>query len=343
MIVRGNKINSKPPVGIVGIGSHVPERVLTNFDLEQIVDTSDEWIKTRTGIIQRRIANETMCTSDLASEAGRKALIDANVDTEDIDLIIVATASPDMIFPSTACLTQHKLGASCPAFDISAACTGFIYGLSVASQYIATGAFETILLIGADALTRYVNWLDRSTCILFGDGAGAVVLQRAEEGYGILANYLAADGSGSDLLKIPAGGALIPGSEKSVKAGLHHIHMSGNEVFKFAVRAISDAAKGALNLANLSIEDVDYFIPHQANKRIIETAVEKLKISPDKVVTNIHKYGNTSTASIPLALDEIWRGRKLKRGDILLFVGFGAGLTWGANVVRWSKEVTNGL
>ena len=327
------------PVGISGIGSYVPKRILTNHELEQMVDTSDEWIRTRTGIVERRVTEEGVTTSDLGYEASQRALVDAGITARDIDLIIVATASPDMIFPSTSCILQKKLGVTnIPAFDVSAACAGFIFGLSVAQQYVASGTYNRVLFVGSDALTHFINWEDRNTCVLFGDGAGAVVLEKTEPDYGILSCALAADGSGADLLEIPAGGANIPGSADSVKNGLHFIRMNGNEVFKFAVRAIPDICRRALNEAGLSVKDVDYFIPHQANSRIINTAAAKLGLNPEKVISNIDRYGNTSTASIPLALDEIWREGKLNKGEIVLLVGFGAGLTWGANVIRWSRR-----
>lgn len=327
------------PVGIIGIGSYVPDRVLTNHDLEQIVDTTDEWIKSRTGIIERRVTDNGTTTSDLAFEASQKALSDAGMKASDIDLIIVATASPDMIFPSTSCLLQQKLGLkNTPALDVSAACAGFVFGLSVAWQYVATGTYKNVLFVGADTLTHFVNWQDRNTCVLFGDGAGAVILSKAEPGYGILSCTLASDGSGADLLKIPAGGANLPGTAESVFKGLHFIQMNGNEVFKFAVRAIPQVSKRALKAAGLTVDDVDFFIPHQANSRIISTAASRLRIDAKKVVTNIDRYGNTSTASIPLALDEIWQQGRLKKGNIVLLVGFGAGLTWGANVIRWSRR-----
>lgn len=303
-----------------------------------MVDTSDEWIQARTGVRQRRIVAEGEATSDLAAKAGLKALDDAGLKTEDVDLVIVATSSPDMIFPSTACLAQMKMSIkNCPAFDIAAACSGFVFGLSVASQYVASGTYSTALVIGADALTRYVDWSDRNTCVLFGDGAGAVVLQKVKPGFGVLSSYLASDGMGADLLKIPAGGSAQPGDQESLRAGLHYIQMSGKEIFKFAVQALPEAAIRVLQQVNLSVDDIDYLISHQANRRIIEAAAEKLKLGSDKVVCNIHKYGNTSTASIPLALDDLYQEGKLKLGSLLVLVGFGAGLTWGANVIRWSK------
>ncbi len=327
------------PVGITGIGVSIPERILNNHDLEKMVETSDEWIRSRTGISERHIIADDLSTSDLAAEAGLKALEDANVSPKDVELIIVATGSPDMIFPSTACVAQQKMGIKgCPAFDLQAACTGFSYGLAVASSFVATGTYKTVLLIGAEAITRFVNWKDKNTCVLFGDGAGAVVLQEVEPGYGILSNYLSADGTRGDLLKIPAGGAMLPTSSETVKNNLHYIHMSGNEIFKFAVKVLPRAAKIALKKANLKVGDIDFLIPHQANQRIIDVAVERLKIDSSKVVSNINKYGNTSSASIPIALYELWAAGKLIKGNIVLSVGFGGGLTWGANVIRWHKN-----
>lgn len=325
-------------VGIIGIGSYVPEKTLTNHDLEKKVKTSSEWIFSRTGILERRIAAEGTSTSDLAVEAARRAIADAAIDPCEIDLIVLVTASPDFIFPATACQVQNKLGIKdIPAFDVMAVCTGFSYGLSVAAQYVATRTYKTVLLVGAEAISRFIDWTDRNTCVLFGDGAGAVVLREVEPGYGLLSSFLAAEGSGIDLIKIPAGGASMPCSEEVLEKRLNCIQMSGNEVFKFAVRAIPQAARKALHLADLKISDVDYFIPHQANGRIIEAAAKRLHVHTSKVVYNISRYGNTSTASIPLAIDELYQQKRLKKGDVLLLVGFGSGLTWGANVVRWSK------
>jgi 3-oxoacyl-[acyl-carrier-protein] synthase-3 len=326
-------------VGVYGLGVAVPTKVLSNQDLEKIVNTSDEWIRTRTGIKERRVIEEGKATSDLAVEAAKKALEDAAIHPSDIELLIVATASPDMIWPATACIVAHKLGLRrIPAFDIQAACAGFIFGLSIAEQYISNRNYENVLLIGSDALTRYVNWSDRSTCVLFGDGAGALVLRKSASEYGILATYLATDGAGADLLKIPAGGTLLPASSETIAQDLHYIHMNGNEVFKFAVRAIPEAAYKVLEKAKLTISDIDFFIPHQANVRIIEAAAERLKISKKKIVLNIDKYGNTSTASIPLALNELREKGHLKKGTTLLLVSFGAGFTWGATILKWSRD-----
>ncbi len=326
-----------PAAGILGVGSYVPETVVTNADLEKIVETSDEWIASRSGIRERRVVGDGVNTSDLAAEAAKLALADAGLAADDVDAVIVATSSPEMIFPSTACLTMAKLGLkNRMALDVSAACAGFVFGLNVAANFIECGGYRNILFIGADALTRHVDWTDRKTCVLFGDGAGAVVLGPVEEGTGVLASYLSADGEGADLLKIPAGGSAMPGDENTVAEGLHFIKMNGNEVYKFAIRALPEATEKALAAAGLTVEDITYLVPHQANQRIIEAAAARLGIDESRVVSNIAKYGNTSCASIPLALDELRRKVELKKGDCLVFVGFGAGLTWGANVLRWS-------
>ncbi|MHB0975904.1 MAG: beta-ketoacyl-ACP synthase III [Candidatus Aquicultorales bacterium] len=324
---------------ITGTGVYLPSRVLTNEDLESMVETTDEWITTRTGIKRRRIIGADENISDMAVEAGRAALDRAGLEPSDLDLIILTTSSPEMIMPSTACIAQAKLGASCPAFDLSAACSGFVFGLSVASSYIESGSYKTILLVGSDALTRHLDWTDRKTCVLFGDGAGAVVLERSTGEFGVLSSYLASDGRGVDLLGIPAGGSANPGSEETLRERMHYIQMNGNEIYKFAVRAIPEVVERVLEETGLGLEDIDYIIPHQANSRILKAASERMGISEDKVVANIEDYGNTSTASIPLALDQLNGSGRLKEGDVLVFVGFGAGLTWGANVVRWGKGV----
>lgn len=322
--------------GILGIGSYVPPKVLTNFDLEKMVDTSDEWIRTRTGISERRIVDEDTVTSDLAVHAARRAMENAGVTESEIDAIILATITPDMIFPSTACIVQAKLGISgCGAFDISAGCTGFVYALAVANQFIVSGTYDKVLVIGAETLSRIVDWQDRSTCVLFGDGAGAVVLGRVDDDSGILSTYLGADGTSAEVLMLPAGGALRPASYETIDQRLHYIHMSGNEVFKFAVKIQADAAEEGLKLCGLTKDDIDWFIPHQANIRIIDAAARRLELPLSKVVHNVNKYGNTSAASIPLALDELVQDGKVKSGDVLVMVGFGAGLTWGSTVVRW--------
>ncbi len=326
-------------VGIIGIGSYAPEKVVTNKDLEKIVETSDEWIVSRTGIKQRHIAELGVATSDLAAQAAEKALLNAGVAADEIDLIIVATATPDMLFPSTACLVQDKIKASkAAAFDLSAGCSGFAYGLVTGSQFIKAGLYKKVLVIGAETLSTILDWNDRNTCVLFGDGAGAVVLGEVPAGYGILGVDLGADGSGGELLKIPAGGSRIPATNASIEQRLHYLQMSGNDVFKFAVKVMGEAAIKALDNAGLSHTDVDCLIPHQANIRIIQSAAKRLKLPMEKVVVNVDKYGNTSAASIPLAMDEAIKDGKLKTDDIVVLVGFGAGLTWASCVIKWYKE-----
>lgn len=325
---------------IIGIGSYLPDRVLTNAELESMVNTSDEWIVTRSGIKERRLIAPNQATSDLAVEAARRALADASLTAADIDLIVVGTSSPDMVFPSTACLTQTKLGARCPAFDVMAACTGFVYALQVATSAIESGRMRTVLVIGADALTRHVDFADRATCVLFGDGAGAVVVQAAEEA-GILGIVLGSDGSGAGLLQIPAGGSAAPATPERLAAREHFLKMNGSEVFKFAVRVIPKVTLEALELSGLTIADISWLVPHQANQRILDTIEQRLGLSPDKVFSHLHRTGNTSAASIPLALDDLYTGGRLVPGSYLALVGFGAGLTWGAAVVRWTRPIRN--
>lgn len=322
--------------GILGVGSYLPEKIISNFDLEKIMDTSDEWIRTRTGIKERRVADVNEATSDLATKAALNAIKDANLTPEDIDLIIVATITPDMIFPSTACLVQANIKATKAAcFDLEAACSGFIYGMAVAKQFIETNTYKHVLVIGAEALSRILDYEDRSTAILFGDGAGAVVMGSVNEG-GVLSTNLGSDGNGKDYLNIPAGGSKNPASEETLKNRLHYVKMAGNDVFKFAVRIMQDASIKCVESANLDIQDIDYLIPHQANIRIIEASAKRLKLNMDKVYVNLDRYGNMSAASIPVALDEAYREGKIKKGDNIVLVGFGGGLTWGASVVRWS-------
>ncbi len=326
-----------PTARIIGTGSYAPAKVLTNADLEKFLDTSDEWIRTRTGISERRMATEAEATSDLAYQAALRALAAANMDVADLDMILVATATPDMFFPSTACVLQDRLAARrAAAMDISAACSGFIYGLAVADGLLRLGTLRTILLVGAETLTRVVNWKDRSTCVLFGDGAGAVVLRAGEGPRGILSTHLFADGAKGSHLIIPGGGSRHPISHRMVEEGLATIRMSnGNEVFKVAVRAMEDAALTALKYNSLDISDVDLLVPHQANLRIINAVGQRLGLAEEKVCVNIQRYGNTSAASIPLALDEAVQAGRVKAGDLLLLCAFGGGLTWGSAVIRW--------
>lgn len=326
-------------VGIIGLGYFVPEKVLTNFDLEKMVETSHEWIVERTGIKQRHIADESTATSDLAVKAAQKALDDAGITADEIDLIIVATATPDMYFPSVACILQEQLKATkAAAFDLSAGCSGFVYGLITGSQFLATGLYKKVLVVGAETISKIIDWTDRNTCVLFGDGAGAAVLSTVEDGYGILGVELGAEGAGGQFLKLPAGGSRLPASELTVADRLHYVRMNGNEVFKFAIKVMGEAAVKALDNAGLTPDDVDYFIPHQANIRIIQSAAKRLKLPIDKVMVNVDKYGNTSAASIPIALKEAVDGGMVRKGDTVVLVGFGAGLTWASCVIKWSKE-----
>jgi 3-oxoacyl-[acyl-carrier-protein] synthase III len=323
-------------VGIIGTGKYVPERVLTNKELEQMVDTNDEWIVTRTGIRERRIAASEQATSDLAYEASIKALEAAGVAAEDVELIIVATITPDMFFPSTACILQDRLGARrAAAFDLSAACSGFIYGLATATSMLQSGMYKNALVIGAECLSRITDYTDRNTCILFGDGAGAVVLGEVPAGRGFKSFELGADGSGGELLKVCGGGSRMPSTADSVDSKAHFIYMAGSEVFKFAVRIMGGAAEDALKKAGLDKSDIDLMIPHQANIRIIQSALNRLNLSEDKCMINLDRYGNVSAASIPLALAEAVEQGRVKEGDTLMLVGFGGGLTWGASALVW--------
>lgn len=321
---------------IIGTGSFLPEKVLTNTDLEKMVDTSDEWITTRTGIKERRIAREDEALSDLAVEASKNAIQMAQIKPEEIDLILVATVTMDQPIPATACFVQDRIGAkNAAAFDFQAGCTGFVYGLSIADQYIKNRTFKTILLIGGEVLSKILDWKDRSTCVLFGDGCGAVILRGEKGNKGILSTAIHADGSMADFITMPGGGSRIPASHKSIDDNLHVVKMKGNETFKVAVKRIEGACREALEMANLKPEEVRWFIPHQANTRIINAVAERLGWPPEKLYINIERVGNTSAASIPIALDEVVRDNLVKENDILLFSAFGAGLTWGSSVVRW--------
>ncbi|MFO7625277.1 MAG: beta-ketoacyl-ACP synthase III [Anaerolineales bacterium] len=322
---------------ITGWGMSVPEKIMSNADLMKIVDTSEEWIVSRTGIRERRIASPDQTTASLATQAALNALEVASLKPSDVDLIIVATSSPEHIFPATACIVQDRLGAvKAGAFDLLAACTGFIFALNMASQAIYSGSIDNALVIGAETLSRIVNWQDRETCILFGDGAGAFVLQASQEPGGQLSSVMRSDGSGSDHLSLPAGGSRYPANAETIKNGSHYIQMNGREVFRFATRVMAQATKEAIQAADLKIEDIDLVIPHQANRRIIESAARGLGIPIEKCVINLDRYGNTSTASIPIAVCEAVEAGLLKPDDRVVFVGFGAGLTWGAAVAQWS-------
>ena len=321
---------------ITGTGAYAPKKVITNLDLAKLVDTSDEWITERTGIKERRIAEKGQSTSDLAYEAAHKALKAAKLPAQELDLILVATTTPDMIMPNLGCMVQEKLGAkNAAAFDIYAACSGFIYGLSVANAFIKSETYRNILLIGAESLSRFVDWEDRTTCVLFGDGAGAVVLQRHAGKRGVLSTHLHSDGSLGNLLNIPAGGALHPASHDTVRKRMHFIKMKGNETFKTAVRALESAVQEALEYNKVKPEEIDFLVPHQANLRIIQAMGQRLNMSMEKVVVTVHKYGNTSAASIPMALDEAVRDGRIKENHLLLFEAFGGGLTWASALVRW--------
>ncbi len=320
---------------ITGLGAYLPEKVVTNFDLEKIVETSDEWIRSRTGISERRVAAKDQASSDLALPAAQEALKDAGLTPQDIDLIIVATASPDMLFPSTACFLQSKLGATCGAFDLAAACSGFPYAVAVAEGFVKSGIYQNVLVVGAEAITKFINWKDRSTCVLFGDGAGAAVVSRSKDGHGILASYLGADGGQSEILQIPAGGSVNPPSEETVKNGLHFLRMAGPELFKIAVRTMEQAVREVLRRENLQVSDISCLIPHQANNRILQAVADRLEIAPEKVFINVNRYGNMSSASTVVALYEAVKTGAVKKGDYVVLVAFGGGLTWAANLIKW--------
>ena len=322
---------------LIGTGSYAPEKVLTNQDLEKMVDTSDEWIRRRTGMVERRIADENTASSDLGIEASLRAIEMAGIDANEIEMIISATVTPDMFFPSTACFVQKGIGATnAAAFDLSAGCSGFPYGLAVADQFIKCGTYKTVLVIAAETLSKITDWTDRSTCVLFGDAAGAVILQGTDEDRGIISSYLASDGNYSDyeLLGIPAGGSRYPATHETVDKRMHYIKMRGKELFKLGVKAMTEAGLRALEAGNIALEDVDLCIPHQANKRIIDAVGERMGLPEEKMFVNVAKYGNTSSATMAVALDEAIRTDRAGPGDIVLIVAFGSGLTWAATVVR---------
>ena len=321
---------------VISVGSYVPAKVITNADLEKMVETSDEWITTRTGIKERRVAAENEYTSDMAAQAALRAMQRGNITADQIDLIIVATITPDMMFPATACLVQNKIGARrAAAFDVEAACSGFIYAMEIGQQFIMSRTYETVLVIGAEKLSTIVDWKDRNTCVLFGDGAGAAILQHRKDAHGLLTACMGAEGDKAELLCMPGGGSRCPATPESVASGLHFLRMDGKETFKSAVTAMCTAGKEALRRCEIDISQIKCVIPHQANRRIIDAVGERLGVQPDQVFVNLDKYGNTSAASVAIALDEAVQQGRIQRGDLVLLVVFGAGLTWAAAVIEW--------
>jgi 3-oxoacyl-[acyl-carrier-protein] synthase-3 len=335
---RSSPRSAKPlrTVSIIGTGSYVPEKILTNADLSRMVNTSDDWITTRTGIKERRIAAKEETTSDMAAKAALKAIGQAKISPREINLILVATATPDMLFPATACFVQKKIGATNAAcLDVSAACAGFLFALEIAQQFITSHTHDTVLVIGAEKLTSITNWTDRNTCVLFGDGAGAAVLRHRGGAHGVISTHIGSDGQYTDILFMPGGGSRCPITRENVDRNLQTIHMMGKEVYKQAVTAMLNAAKKVLDQAGLSIEDISCVIPHQANVRIIEAIADRLGISRDKMFVNLDRYGNTSAAAVAIALDEANRTGRIKPGDYVLMVVFGGGLTWASTILEW--------
>jgi 3-oxoacyl-[acyl-carrier-protein] synthase III len=329
-------VKSRRSVSIIATGSYVPERILTNGDLERIVDTTDEWIRTRTGISERRIAAADEATSDMATKAAIAAMDQAGVDAKEIDLIIVATVTPDMFFPATACWVQKKLGAVRAAcFDISAACSGFLYAMEIAQQFISTHVYNTVLIVGADKLSSIINWSDRNTCVLFGDGAGAAILRNRGASHGVVATHMGSDGEFAEILFMPGGGSRCPITTENIGQQLNTIKMQGKETYKQAVTAMSDAADRALEAAGLEYDEIACVIPHQANMRIIEAIAHRMRLPIEKFYVNLEKYGNTSAAAVAIALDEAHRAGRFKVGDYILLVVFGGGLTWASSVIQW--------
>jgi 3-oxoacyl-[acyl-carrier-protein] synthase-3 len=329
-------LKPKRTVSIIGTGSYVPEKVLTNADLEKMVDTSDEWIVTRTGIRERRIAGPDEYTSDMATKAARAAIDQAGITAEEIDLIIIATVTPDMFFPSTACFVQKNLGAKRAAcFDVSAACSGFVYGLEIAQQFITSHTYNTVLVIGADKLSSLIDWTDRNTCVLFGDGAGAAILRSRAGSHGVITTYMGSDGDLSDILCMPGGGSRFPTTKENLDQKLNTIKMTGKEVYKHAVTSMFNAAQTAMEQSGLKIEDLACIIPHQANMRIIEAIAHRMHLPLDRFFTNLERYGNTSAAAVAIALDEANRTGRMKVGDYVLLIVFGGGLTWASSVIQW--------
>ena len=323
-------------IAITGLGSFLPEKILSNADLEQMVNTSDEWILKRTGIKQRRIVEDGVATSDLAAKASLSALEDAKLSPAELDLIITSTVTPDHLFPSTSCYIQEKIGAvNAGAFDILAACAGFVYALSIAQGFISSGAMNNILVVGAECLSKFTDYSDRTSCVLFGDGAGAAVVQKSKGKSGLLSFVLGADGSNADILILPAGGSRIPPSSDTVKERLHYMRIKGKEVFKLATNNLVHLIEKTLSKSGISKEEIDLLVPHQSNIRIIKAAMKKLDIPMEKVYVNIDKYGNTSSASVPIALDEAKRENRLNEGDLVLLAALGGGLTWSSALLQW--------
>lgn len=321
---------------IIGTGSYLPEKILTNFDLEKMVDTNNDWILARTGIEERRIAADDEVTSDLATKAAQRALEAAGVAPEELDLIVMGTITGDYPWPATACVVQNNLGAkNAYAYDVSAACSGFVYALGCANDFIVSGRGKKVLVIGAEILSRIIDWTDRNTCVLFGDGAGAIVLEAQEGENGILSSHMHSDGSYLDLLYQPGFGSKYPASQQGLEDRSAFLKMQGNEVYKVAVRSLADVSKEALKTNNLSAKDIDLFIPHQANRRILEAAAKRLKLSDEQCYVNVNRYGNTSGATIPVAMDEAFRAGQIKEGDLVLLAAFGGGFTWGSALIRW--------
>lgn len=336
--IREMNFTKPNSIVVTGTGSYVPEKCLTNDDMAKIVDTSDEWIYGRSGIKRRHIAAEGEATSDMALKASKRALESAGLRADEIDLVVLTTVNPDMMFPSTACILQAKLGIrnNIPCFDLEAACSGFVYGMEVATRMMQSGVYKNALVVSSEKMSTLLDWSDRSTCVLFGDGAGAAVLSASDKvGVGVIGNVLGADGSDTAMLRMPAGGSLMPTSEQTVKEGLHYLQMDGREVFKHAVKIMQEKALEVLDICNIKAEDVALLIPHQANTRIIESVAKRLKIPSEKVYVNIENYGNTSSASIPIALDEAMRSGRIRAGVYVLLVAFGAGLTWGATLLKF--------
>jgi 3-oxoacyl-[acyl-carrier-protein] synthase-3 len=330
-------VNQVRRAKITALGTYVPPRVFTNKDFEKIVETSDEWILSRTGIRERHIADKGVATSDLAVEAAKTALAKGGIDPAEIEVIVVATVTPDMLFPSTACLVQHKLGAKRAwGFDLSAACSAFVYALQTGAQFIASGAHQKVLVIGADVMSSILDYTDRATCILFGDGAGAVVLEPAEEGEGIIDFHHEVDGSGGCSLYMPAGGSLHPATHETVDKKMHFVHQDGQAVFKYAVKKMGEACEKVLTRNGVSASDIDCFIPHQANQRIINATAERIGLKPESVIINIDRYGNTTAGTIPLAMQTAVEEGKLKKGDLVMLASVGAGFTVGATLLRWT-------